>query len=263
MPLATREAIDYVRSLGGLKRDRRLASALLWRGRRLERGVRRRAGLSAWRRSRVRHAAASRHRAVDRRQPSDIADDISAGADRRAFRRRHHHALARGRRGPGRAARPATSRWWRWIAARSASCTAFRTTFRSMHGGGAPDLRARSSRWRSIASMARGGAATSARMPGRHSICPSGDISRRSPTILPHRLSHPGRNGARHFPRRAGCIATGFARWLVEPAGEPRHQAAPVRGPCAPARRDRWQQQRARGLAIRATASVMAGAPAV
>ena len=52
--------------------DRRLASALLWRGRRLERGVRRRAGLSAWRRSRLRHAAASRHRALDRRQPSDI-----------------------------------------------------------------------------------------------------------------------------------------------------------------------------------------------
>jgi len=59
VPLVTPEGVDYVRSLGGLKAIAVFASALLWRGRRLERGVRRRAGLSARRRSRVRHAAAS------------------------------------------------------------------------------------------------------------------------------------------------------------------------------------------------------------
>ena len=83
--------------------DRRFASALLWRGRRLERGVRRRAGLSAWRRSRSCHAAASGHRAMDRRQPSDIGR-YPSGANRRTFRRRHGDALARGRGGPGRIA---------------------------------------------------------------------------------------------------------------------------------------------------------------
>src|SRR6185369_12010033 len=81
------------------------------------------------------------------------------------------------------------SRWWRWTAARSASCTAFRTTFRSTPrryaGSGL-----RSSRWRSIASMARGGAATSQTMPRRRSRCPSGGISRRSPARSTPRRSH-------------------------------------------------------------------------
>ena len=73
---------------------------------------------------------------------------------------------------------PATSPWWRWTAARSASCTAFRTTSRSMRprcaGSQAP-----SRRWRSTASTARGGAATSRPAVRRHSTPRCGDIWRR------------------------------------------------------------------------------------
>src|SRR5258705_10205131 len=72
------------------------------------------------------------------------------------------------------------SRWWRWIAVRSASCTVFRTTFRSTlwrcAGSGLP-----SGRWPSTASTAHGGAATSPTMPRRRSRCPFGGISQRSP----------------------------------------------------------------------------------
>jgi hypothetical protein len=75
---------------------------IMERGRRLERGVRRRAGLSAWRRS----AFVTRpHPAIvpwtgDQHR---ISDDI-LWCGRRAFCRRHSPALARGRGRAGRAA---------------------------------------------------------------------------------------------------------------------------------------------------------------
>ena len=97
--------------------DRDLASALLWRGCRLERGVRRRAGLSAWRRSCLGHAAASVDRAVDRRQLPALGrhPDRCAPADILPAAR----CCIGARRRKGRAAcSPATSRWWRWIGAR-------------------------------------------------------------------------------------------------------------------------------------------------
>ena len=77
VPLATREAIDIRPLARRPEGDCRLASALLRRGRRLERSVRRRAGLPAWRRPRLRHAAALRHRAVDRRQPQTLRRYLS------------------------------------------------------------------------------------------------------------------------------------------------------------------------------------------
>jgi hypothetical protein len=74
---------------------RDLASALLWRGSRLERGIRRRTGLSAWRRSCLGNAAASVDRAVDRRELSAFGRHPDP-AHGRPFCRRHGAALARG-----------------------------------------------------------------------------------------------------------------------------------------------------------------------
>ena len=162
--------------------DRRLASALLQLGGRLERGVRRRAGLPARRRP----ACVTR---PDRLEPW-TGDNHRFPGDLLLFRTGGHFAggtIMHWRRGSGRAG-CAVDRRLAMVArtaGRSPSCTAFRTTSRSMPKRCAGSLM-RVPGWCSTAFMASGGAATSARMPGRHSIGPSGDISRRFRMILAH-----------------------------------------------------------------------------
>ena len=117
VPLATPQAVDYVRSLGGLKaiaisHPHYYGAVVDWSE--AFGGV---PGLSAWRRSCLGNAAASVDRAVDRRELSALGRHPDP-AHGRPFCRRHGAALARGGGGAGRACSPATSRWWRWIGAR-------------------------------------------------------------------------------------------------------------------------------------------------